>query len=228
MNYLKTLVKTVLPGSATAVLRQILRLIYKSFLVLFVLLAGWIVSNLVKMVVVRVLKAIKLDEIADNANLDDVLEKGGIKLSLSELIGEISYWIGILITIVIALNYLGLTIAADLLKTIVLYVPNIIAAIFIMIIGMLGATILRGITKTAAVNAGIEKAKILSNIVRVIVIVFAALIALEQLKIGATTINLIITIVLATLGLGLALAFGLGCKDIVARHVQDWIESMKK
>jgi hypothetical protein len=196
--------------------------------VLFVLLAGWIVSNLVKMVVVRVLKAIKLDEIADNANLDDVLEKGGIKLSLSELIGEISYWIGILITIVIALNYLGLTIAADLLKTIVLYVPNIIAAIFIMIIGMLGATILRGITKTAAVNAGIEKAKILSNIVRVIVIVFAALIALEQLKIGATTINLIITIVLATLGLGLALAFGLGCKDIVARHVQDWIESMKK
>jgi glucan phosphoethanolaminetransferase (alkaline phosphatase superfamily) len=160
--------------------------------------------------------------------LDSLLAKGGVNYSLSELIGVICYWVGLLITFVVAVNAVGLTIAADLLNRIVLYVPNVVAAIFILILGMFFATIMKNFVQTAANNAGVAHANFLAQLVNTVVIVFAIAIAMEQLSIGAKIIELTITIVLGSLGLGLALAFGLGCKDIVARSVSDFIGKFKK
>ena len=127
-----------------------------------------------------------------------------------------------------AINAVGLTIAADLLNRIVLYIPNIIAAIFILILGMFVATLLSSIVQTAASNAGLSQAKILGKVVEVVVMVFAIAMTLEQLNIGGKIIELTITILVGSLGLGLALAFGLGCKDIAARFIGDSIEKLKK
>jgi small-conductance mechanosensitive channel len=128
----------------------------------------------------------------------------------------------------VAINAVGLTIAADLLNKVVLYIPNIIAAIFILIIGMFVATVLRNIVQAAANNAGLDNSKFLAKVVDVAVTVFAAIVALEQLGIGNQTISLLITIVLGSLGLGLALAIGLGCKDLVGRTVSDFVDKLKK
>jgi hypothetical protein len=106
-------------------------------------------------------------------------------------------------------------------------VPNVIAAIFILIFGMFVATLLRNIVLTASSNAGIGQEKLLAKIVEVIVMVFALAIALEQLSIGARLIELTISIILASLGLSLALAFGLGCKDIAGKFVGELIEKVK-
>jgi putative Mn2+ efflux pump MntP len=160
--------------------------------------------------------------------LTRLLEKGGIKYSLSELIGVICYWLALLVTFVVAINAVGLTIAADLLNQIILYIPNIIAAIFILVLGMFVATVLRNIVQTAANNAGLSQVKVLGKIVEVAAIVFAIAIALEQLNIGAKVIEMIISIVLASLGLGMALAFGLGCKDMAGRFLSEIVEKFKK
>jgi len=218
----------VLLDPGKAVLTQIGQFLVNVLLVIVILIIGWLISNVLKSIVAKVLRLVKIDELSDRIELDDLLAKGGIKYSLSEMLGVVVYWLGLLVTMVIAVNAIGLTIAADLLNRIVLYVPNIIAAIFILIAGMFIAKLLNNIVATAANNAGLSQANLLSKIVEVVTMVFAIAIALEQLQIGARIIELTIFIVLASLGLGLALAFGLGCKDIVGKGVGDFVDKLKK
>ena len=220
--------KVVLLEPARAVLGQIGQFLVNILLVLIILVVGWLISKVIRSVVTKGLRAIKLDELSDRIELDAVLEKGGITYSLSELLGVICYWLALLVTFMVAVNSVGLTIAAELLNKVVLYIPNVIAAIFILILGMFIATLLKNIVQTAANNAGVSQVKFLSKVVEVIIMVFAIFVALEQLNIGIRITELTLSIVLGAVGLGLALAFGLGCKEIAGRYVGDLIEKLKK
>ena len=220
--------QVVLLEPVRALLSQIGQFLVSILLVLVILIFGWIIALIIKGIVIKVLRAVKLDVLSDRIELDALLEKGGITLSLSEIIGGICYWLVLLVTFMVAINAVGLTIAADLLNKVVLYIPNIIAAIFILIVGMFVATLLRNIVTTAANNAGIAQGKVLSKIVEVIVLVFAVLVALEQLNIGIRITELTVGIILGSIGLGCALAFGLGCKDIAGRYINETIEKLKK
>ena len=99
--------------------------------------------------------------------------------------------------------------------------PNIIAAVFILIVGMFAAIVVRNIVRVSASNAGIAQANLFGNIAEVVIMVFAAAIALEQLQIGVRIIDLTISIILGSFGLGFALAFGLGCKRITTLTRQE-------
>lgn len=123
--------------------------------------------------------------------------------------------LALLVTFVVAINAIGLTVAADLLNRVILYVPNIIAAIFILILGMFVATLLKNIVQTAASNAGLAQAKLLAKVVEVTIIVFAIAITLEQLGIGARVIELINRYIVVGL---LRLRYGLGIWLGLQRH----------
>lgn len=218
----------VLLEPAKLILGQIGQFLVNVLLVIVILIIGWLLAKLIKALVIRVLKTIKVDEVSERIELSSLLEKGGIKYSLSELIGMVVYWLAVLVTFVVAINAIGLTIAADLLNKVVLYIPNVVAAVFILVLGMFIAALLRNIVKTAATNAGITQANLLSKIVESIVVIFAIAISLEQLNIGAKIIELTISILLGSIGLAIALAFGLGCKDIAAKYISEFIEKIKK
>jgi hypothetical protein len=194
---------------------------------LIILVIGWLIANVIKNLVVKILKAIQLDKVAAEAKIDKFLAKGAVTYSLSEIIGLLCYWVAILITVVVGINVMGLTVAADLLNQIVLYIPNVIISIFILVLGMFVAALVGTVVITAAANAGINQAKLLGKIVETAVVIFSILIALEQLRIGVQVVQLTVTIVLASLGLGFALAFGLGCKDLVGRFVSDALDKLK-
>ncbi len=217
----------VLLEPAKLILDQIGQFLINVLLVLVILIIGWLVAKLIKTVVTNVLRTLRFDALSERIELDSLLAKGGIKYSLSELLGIIAYWLAILVTFMVAVNAIGLTIAADLLNRVVLYIPNVVAAIFILILGMFVSTLLRNIIQTIATNAGLSEEKLLGKIVEVLVMIFAIIMALEQLNIGATTLQLALSIVLAAIGLGIALAFGLGCKDIAARAVSEFLDKIK-
>ena len=220
--------QVVLLEPARTVLAQISQFIVNALLVIIILIIGWLISKVIKAVVTKALKTVKLDMLSDKIELDKLLSKGGITYSLSDLIGTVCYWLALLVTFMVAINAIGLTIAADLLNKVVLYIPNVIAAIFILVLGMFAATLMRNIVRTAANNAGLSQSKLLAQIVETIVIVFAVFVGLEQLQIGIRITELTISIVLGAIGLGLALAFGLGCKDIAGKFVNELVEKFKK
>ncbi len=220
--------QVILLEPARTVLAQISQFMVNALLVIIILLIGWLVSKAVKAVVSKTLKTAKVNELSGRIELDKLLAKGGITSDLSDLIGIVCYWLGLLVTFMVAVNSVGLTIAADLLNKVVSYVPNVIAALFILILGMFVSTLLKNIVQTAANNAGLSQGKLLAQVVETVVIVFAIFVGLEQLQIGIRITELTISIILGSLGLGLALAFGLGCKDLAGRFVEELNEKLKK
>jgi len=195
---------------------------------LLILVVGWLIAKLIEAVVVRVLKAVRLDEASDKAGISNVLAQGDIKLTLAEIIGAIIYWIVILVVLATTLNALKLPIAADIVSRLADYVPKILGAIFILVLGSFLANFVATIVRTSAGNAGIGSAKILGKITQTIVIIFAVVAAIEQLGIAQALIVLAVNVVLISIGIGMALAFGLGCKDIAGKFMSDLINSMKK
>ncbi len=195
---------------------------------LLILIIGWLLAKFIEALIVRSLKLIRLDTLAEKSGTSNFLAKGGIKYTLSELIGVLVYWLVVLIVFITALNAMQWTVAAEVLNAIVAYIPNIIVSVFILVLGMFVATLLSTIIRTTASNAGITQSRLLGQITQIVVIVFASVMALQQLKIETGIILNVINIVLAATGLALGLAFGLGCKDIAGRIVEDAVSKLKK
>jgi hypothetical protein len=192
---------------------------------LLLLLVGWLIAKAVETLIVRLLKAIHLDKIAEQIQLSNVLSKGGIKQKLSELVGVIVYWLVMLAVVMVVFNALQLTVAAELFQTIVTFLPNVIAAVFILIVGMFAAAFLAVTVRTAASNAGILQAHLIAQLVQAVVVIFAIVASLEQLQIPF--FGEVFLIILGGISLGCALAFGLGCKDLAGRWAADFIEQVQ-
>jgi len=193
---------------------------------LVILLVGWIVAKVVAAAVEKVLEILKVDMAAEKAGLNDILAKGDVKKSFSEILASIVYWLVVLVVIATAVQPLRLTVASTLISRLIDYIPNLIAAIFVLIFGGLLSSFGGSIVQTAAGNAKIRHAKTLGQTVRMVILILSITVALEQLRIGLI-IGLAVNILLASLGLGFAIAAGLGCKDLVGRWITNFVNSLK-
>ena len=192
---------------------------------LLILLVGGLIAKLLEQLIVRALKLITLDRIAEQVQLAAILSKGGIRRKLSELIGAIVYWIVMLAFVMTALNALKLTVAAELFQHVVSFLPNVIASVFILIVGIFAAAFLSATVRTAASNSGILQAHLLGQAVQAVVVIFAVVAALQQLQIQF--VGEVFLILLSGISLGCALAFGLGCRDLAGRWVSGFIEQIQ-
>ena len=193
--------------------------------VLAILIVGVIISKVLEQLIVSGLQAIALDKLADQIRVSAALERGGIKRSLSELVGAIIYWIVMLAFVMTALNALNLTVAAELFQKIVGFLPNVVASVFILIVGVFAASFLAATVRTAASNAGVMQSQLLGQAVQTIVVIFAFVAALQQL--GIPFFGEVFLIVLGGISLGCALAFGLGCKDLAGRWVSGLVDQLQ-
>lgn len=218
----------ILRDTLTAILTRVGNFLPTLLGAIIVLIVGWLVAKLLQKIVTQVLKIARLDVLSEKAGIASILAKGDIRYTLSELIGVIIYWLLILVVIIATLDAFNLKVAAELLDRVVLYVPNVIAAIFILVLGMFFAALLGAVVRTTASNAGIAYAKNLGQITQVSVIVFAVLITLGQLGVRTLILDQAILVALAALGLGLALAFGFGSKDIAGKIMSELVEKWKK
>lgn len=196
--------------------------------ILLVLVVGWMIARIIKNLTVRILDVLQVDSYAERVGIDKIFAKGGIKYGISELVGILSYWIIMLISLVIAISLVDLNQqASGLLNVIVLYIPRVISAIFILIVGMFFASFINTAIQTTTANAGVEQSNLLGRLAQGLLIIFTFDVALRQIRIDITGIENAILIILCSLGLAFALAFGLGCKDIAAKLTQDFIEKLK-
>ena len=196
-------------------------------MVLVILFVGWLVATLVQKAITRFLKLARLDTVSEKIGVSNVLTKGDINYTLSEIIGVMIYWLLMLVVLLMAVNVLQLTVAAELLNQVILYLPNVIASVFILVLGIFFANIIANTVRTATATAGVRQARTLGQFTQVIIVIFAIFESLKQLRVDLSIIELFIKAVLFALALGVGLAIGLGCKDIASRHVGQLIDSFK-
>lgn len=192
--------------------------------VLAILIGGWIVAKLIKTALVRLLGAVKADNLAERVQLAEMLARGGIERTFSQLVGALAYWVVMLVVLVAALNALQLTATAELLHRLVGFLPTIVTAVVVLIVGILAAGFLGATVRAVASNAGIGQAQVLGQFAQVVVIIFAVVVALQQVQVQF--VGDAFLIILGAIGFALALAFGLGCKDLAGRWMSDLVDRL--
>jgi hypothetical protein len=188
---------------------------------LVILIVGWIVAKAIRRLVDWLLKLTRFDALADKAGISAILRKGDLKISAREVISSIVYWLIIIMVLVMIVDALGLPKASDVLVSLFAYVPNVIAALLVLVVAMFLASFVSGIVRTAAGNANLPKPEVLAGISRWAIIIFAVTISLEQLGIAPLLVTGTFNIILGGVCLALALAFGLGGKDAAAKYLEE-------
>ncbi|UCF85612.1 MAG: hypothetical protein JSV50_08275 [Desulfobacteraceae bacterium] len=194
---------------------------------IIIFVAGWIIARLVKIGVERLLKLIRFDKATEKTGVQQFLKKGDILKAPSEIIGSLVYWFLMILVIIASLDALGLPIVSDLLNSIFLYIPNVVAAIIVLVLGFLLGTLLSAVVRTAASNAGLKNAEGLGKLALYAIVFFSGAIALIQLGIGEDIVVSAFGLVFGAAALALALAFGLGGRDVAADYLKRWLEEKK-
>jgi hypothetical protein len=188
---------------------------------LAILTIGWVVAKTLRAMVNRGLKVAHFDSLAEKAGISQILTKGGLKTSAREVLSTLVYWLVIVMVLVVVVNALGLPQASSVLESLFGYIPNVIAALFVLVVGMFLANFVSGIVRTAAGNAGLSKPEILAGVSRWAIVIFAGTISLKELGIATLLVTTTFNIILGGVCLALALAFGLGGKEAAARYLEE-------
>lgn len=208
-------------------LRQFGAVLPHVFSSVLMVLAGWAIAHLTRLLVVRTLHWFKVDRLSEKARLTPALERSGIRFSFVEVIGELAYWLILLVTIIAALQFIGVPAASAWLEQLGYFVPRLAVSIVILLLGMLLASFLAATIRTACLNAGLLHGRLLGQMMYVLVSAMTVIMALEQLRIVTRTFEVALYIMLASAGLAMALAVGLGGQELIRRLLDELWERWK-
>lgn len=187
---------------------------------ILVLLIGWLIAKALQWALIRGLRLTRFNVLTEKAGIDEFLKRGGSRLTTIDLLGVLGYWLVILITLLTAFNTLGLGVVAELFRRVVLFVPNVLAAVLIVAIGLYFARLLSETVVTYGKNVGLDDAEFLGKLTRYAIMTFVAIIALAQMQIGGDILKNAFYILFGAICLGAALAFGLGGQ----KKVEGWLD----
>jgi mechanosensitive ion channel-like protein len=182
-----------------------------------VLIIGWIIASLLARGVQALLHAVRFNDLARRSGFADFVEKMGVRDDSSGVIANIVKWFVRLITLVVAFDTLGLPAVSNVLQQLLLWLPNLIVALVVLVIGGLAAKALSQLVRGASAEAGFSNPDTLATVTRVAIWGFTIVVAINQLGIATTLINTIMIGLVGAFTLAFGLAFGLGGRDRAAQ-----------
>lgn len=206
--------------SFTSFWKEVANFIPQLLAAMILLVLGWLLAKFARAAVLRVLRAMNFDRLTEKSGLEAFLRQGDVEISLAGILGNLTYWLIILVMIVTVANSLGLSMVADLFNRVVLYIPNVIVAILVVVFGTILARFINRIVFAWLNNIGFEGALTVSTFSEYAIIVFVFFAAMEQLQIANELITAAFIIAFGAVGLAFAIAFGLGAKDAAAHMIE--------
>ena len=189
---------------------------------LLILIVGWIIASIVAKVITSVLHAVKFNDMAERSGLAGFVTDMGVDTDSSGVLAGIVKWFIRLIFLVAAFDALGLPAVSAVLQQFLLWIPNLIVALVVLVIGGLLAKALASIVRGATAEAQLGNPDLMANIARIAVMAFAIIIAVNQIGIASTLVNTLFMGFVATFVIAFGLAFGLGGRDVAAQITQNW------
>lgn len=191
-------------------------------IVVFVL--GMIIAHVLRTVVEQLIKLMRVDDLAQKLEIRSQFDRMGIRLHIGHLMGWIVKWFFIIVALIAATEILGWLEVTDYLKQVVLFIPNVIVAVIVLLAGILLGNFVQNVVKSAVEAAQLASANFLSGIAKWAILVFSFMAALVQLQIAPDLIRVLFTGLVFMLSLAGGLAFGLGGKD----HASQLLNRLKK
>src|SRR5687767_1701126 len=206
----------IVVGSFQRAFDQILSLAPNVLAMLVVLVAGYFVARIAGRVIAALSKKIGLETAAERSGLAGSMKQVGITQNVSWILGQIVFWLLMCVFLTAAFNILGLQTVSAAMEQIVAYIPKLLVAAVVVVVGLLVATFLRGVIATSADRVGLSYADHLANGCYWVLALMTFIAAFDQLGIDFALLKQLILIAFGALALGFGLAFGLGGRDVMA------------
>ena len=182
---------------------------------LLAIVIGYILARVASKMVDALSERLGIQRAAERSGLTASMKQVGIQRTVPQILGLITFWLLMSVFVMAACNILKLPAVSVAMQEVVKYIPNLIVAIIVLVVGLLLASFLRGIVATSADRVGLSYASQLANTCYYVLALLTFIAAFEQLHIQFELLNQVILIVLAAAAVGFCLAFGLGGRDVM-------------
>ena len=184
-----------------------------------VIIVAVLVAKLIERGLRRILERVKLDALLARAGLDQVLAQVGIRAPLSQVLPRIAYYLLLFLFARAVIDALGIEVLSQTMGAFLGYLPNLVAAILILILGGAGGQVAGRAVANAARESGIEYGSSLGTFVSSLILFISGIMALGQLQIDTDIVRIVTVCLLAGLALAFGLSFGLGTREITRNLV---------
>ena len=199
--------------------RAFAHLLPRLLAVLIIAIVGWVIAYLIKIGLRSLLRLIKFDRLSERAGASQLLNTAALP-SPSELLSQLVFWIVWLSIGLAGVSFLGISVLQRDISAILLFLPRLLVALVIVFLGMLAANFFARAALLAAVNSDLPSPNVLSDVVKVLIVVLTTSMAFEELGLAERTILVAFAILFGALMLGLAIAFGVGGRDLARQFLE--------
>jgi small-conductance mechanosensitive channel len=187
-----------------------------------ILIAGYFVARQIEKWVDATLKRLDFNRMAEAGGFREAVDRTGAKLDPVHAVGKLLFWLMMLIVILLASAALGLESINEMFGIMISFIPTLISAIVIVILGMVVGEFVRGLILASAGN--VEGVPTLAKVAKGSVVVIAIFMALQQLGVGEEIVTAAFTLILGAVALAVGLAFGLGNTHLAGEITRRWYE----
>jgi hypothetical protein len=216
--------RDMIVGELTQALHELARgfahYLPRLIVMLILALAGWAIAYLVKVVLRGILRLIKFDKLSENAGASQLLNKAALPTA-TEMLSRFAFWVTWLGFIMLGVSVLGILGLQEQIARFFLFLPRLFVAMFILFFGLLAASFFSRAALLAAVNANVPSPRTVRLAVRSIIIVFVFSVVFEELGVAEQTMLVAFGIAFGALMFGLAIAFGIGGRDLAQRFLEE-------
>ncbi len=191
---------------------------------ILVLVIGWIIAGFVAALIERVLERVGFERAAQSTGISGFVKRSGSDWTVSKVVAEIVKWFIRLIALQAAASILGMDQISEIINSILLWLPNLVVALAIIVIGALLARFVAGIVRGATSEMGFGNPDLIATLAQYAILVFAVIAAVDQLGIAETVVNTLFTGLVVAVALAFGLAFGLGGQQTAAQITQGWYQ----
>ena len=206
------------------ILRSAVELLPTLLLAVIIFVVGIYIARGLGGVVSKLLTRVYLDQASDRTVLKKGLERIGFKMSLSQALGLLTTWFLYAVVLVATADVLGLAQISQFLGAVVLYIPNVIIAVVILIVGLIIGNFVHTLVKETTAAAELAAGHMLAMAAKWAILVFTFMAALVQLRVASQLIQILFTGLVFMIALAGGIAFGLGGKD----KAKDLLDQLSK
>lgn len=214
--------------SATGALALFLGAIPKIIGFVIILLVGWFIAGLIAKGVAVVLRKVNFNEMANRSGFSGFIDNMGVRCDAAGFLGETAKWFVRLLALIVAFDALGLPAVSQVLHQLLLWIPNLVVALVVLVIAGLAANAIASLVRGATAQAGFSNPNFVSSVARVAVWGFGIIIAINQIGIATTLVNTLFMGFVGALALALGLSFGLGGRETAGEVISEWYQTSKQ
>jgi len=213
--------------SLNQTLNHIVNLFPRLILATILILLGALIGKIMARLVSKFFDKIGVDHFLGRLGNIEVLNKTPLRFRSGKIIGKLIYYFFFFLFVLIAVDILEIQALSEIITLVFTYLPRLISAIFVFLLGIFLADLLRGFVRTACYSMDIPAASLISNLVFYFIFVNIALIALEQSGIETGFIQINLSIILAGIMLAFALGYGAASKPILSNILSGYYNRNK-